>query len=562
MGALYFYMSVLQTYEGVFDVYTGSRADENYLFRTNFVIPKVSLTAAEITSLWASIPFNTATITALNTFINGGGGIDQFGIVSASPVNGIDFTEFSDFQTYLGLFPLCNVVSQAWTYTNDIVIYAYPDSTNYFEFNAASPGTFFVKDGVRLSTTVGSGTRYGLGIVLDAFGSSDAISALIISSDNIVIRLITTSVNRGNCSFNVWDSTTSGYIIDFLENAPEPFTPSNDPYEPGGTSGTGGGGGDFDGSSTPIDFPNLPTVSAVDTGFITLFNPSLSEIQQLADFMWGTLDVDNWRKIFVDPMDAILGLSIVPVAVPDGGQREVCVGIARTNVFMNIAASQYVIVDCGSINVNEYWGAYLDYDPYTKVEIYLPYIGTRPLAADDIMDKTITVRYHVDILSGGCVCFIKCGDSVLYTFVGQCASSIPISGNDWTNVMNGVLEIAAAIGTMVATEGASIPVTLSAGAAAASGMTTALRPNVERSAAMSGAGGMLGMQTPYLILTRPNQCLPANQNAFTGYPSFITTTLGNCSGYTEVEKVHLEGLQATAEELTEIESFLRGGVLF
>lgn len=345
------------------------------------------------------------------------------------------------------------------------------------------------------------------------------------------------------------------YTEDNIDTNPD----DNDPYAPGGGSGTGGGTGSFDGTGDNIDFPSLPTLSAVDTGFITLFNPSASQLKALANYMWGDLfDLDTWKKIFADPMDAILGMSIVPVAVPDGGAATVTVGNISTGVSMNRAARQYVEVDCGTLNVNEYWGAYLDYDPYTKAEIYLPYIGTHPLATDDIMNKSVHVKYHIDILSGACCAYVKCGDSVMYSFVGQCSCSIPITGNDWSNVVNGALSIAASIGTMVATGGATAPM---AAATIASTAVNSMKPSVEKSGSMGGMGGMLGVQTPYLILTRPRQALPARQNTFTGYPSFITMKLSDCSGYTEIESVHLENLSATEQELSEIESLLKGGVI-
>lgn len=337
-------------------------------------------------------------------------------------------------------------------------------------------------------------------------------------------------------------------------------TPPTDPYEPGGGSTTGGGTGNFDGTGDDIDIPGLPTLSAVDTGFITLFNPSTGQLQSLAQYMWSSgFDLNTFKKLFADPMDCILGLSIVPVAVPNGGSKTVSVGNISTGVSMTVAATQYVEVDCGTLNVNEYWGAYLDYDPYTKAEIYLPYIGTHPIAVDDIMGKPVRVVYHIDILSGACTAFVKCGGSVLYEFIGQCSSSIPITGNDWTNVINGVLTVAGAIGTMVATGGASAPMAVGA---IASTVTNSMKPNVEKSGSMSGTGGMLAVQTPYLILTRPRQALPSGQNSFTGYPSFITENLGSLSGYTEIERVHLEGINATEQELSEIENLLKSGVFF
>lgn len=336
--------------------------------------------------------------------------------------------------------------------------------------------------------------------------------------------------------------------------------PQYDPFNPGGNSGTGGGGGDFDNTSTPIEIPNLPSVSAASTGFISLFNPTLSQLNELASYMWSDIfDIDTLKKLFADPMDVILGLSILPVQIPTSGEREVKVGNIGTGISLNVASTQFVEVDCGTINVNEYWGAYLDYSPYTHAQIYLPYVGVRPISVDEIMGKSVNVNYHVDILTGACCCFVKCGDSVLYSFNGQCSIPIPISATNYTNTINGIINVAASLGTMVATGGATAPL---AAATLASTITNQMKPTVEKSGAISGPGGVMGIQTPYLILTRPRQALPSKQNEFIGYPSFITVTLGELSGYTEVHSVHLENIPATADELSEIETLLKGGVIF
>lgn len=363
-------------------------------------------------------------------------------------------------------------------------------------------------------------------------------------------------------------STTITALSPYLVEL-EGITPyeNADPYEPGGSSGGNGGNGTFGGGNTifggnsdSIDVPPLPTASASSAGFITLFNPSLAQLNNLANYMWSDLfSLDTFKKIFADPMDCILGLSIVPVKPASAGTSTVKIGNVSTDVSMNKTSSQYVAVDCGTIDVKEYWGAYLDYAPYTQCEIYLPYVGTKKISVDDVMNKAVHVVYHVDILSGACNAYVKCGDSVLYTFVGQCSSSIPISGNDWTNVLNGAISVAGKIGLAMATGGATA---LMSGLGAASSIISSSKPTVERSGAMSSTGGLLGIQKPYLILTRPKQALPENQNKYTGYPSFITMKLSDCTGYTEIDSVHLENMSCTDEETQEIENLLKSGVIF
>lgn len=338
--------------------------------------------------------------------------------------------------------------------------------------------------------------------------------------------------------------------------------PSTDPYIGGGESGSGKGDGNFDLSSDPIPLPQTPLVSVGDTNFITLYNPNVGDLRALASYMWSDslFDLDNFKKLFADPMQAILGLSIVPVIPNIAGIKAVKIGNISTDVNMQYVGSQYVTIDCGSVNVNEFWGAYLDYDPYTKIEIYLPYIGTHALSADDVMGKSLNVVYHVDVLSGACAAYIKCDDSVLYSFIGQCSSSIPITGDNWTNVINGALSIAGAVGSMVATEGATAPLAVSS---IASTVVNSSKPSIERSGSMSGTGGMMSIQTPYLIISRPRQAVPYAQNKFIGYPTFVTVSLGSISGYNEIDSIRLNSISAaTSDEYNEIETLLKGGVIF
>lgn len=335
---------------------------------------------------------------------------------------------------------------------------------------------------------------------------------------------------------------------------------TTDPYDQGGNSGGGGGGGTFDNTSDYTPIPPLPTISVADSGMVTLFNPSQAQIRNLSNYLWSdAFDLDAVKKLFADPMDALIGLSIVPVAIPNGSVKTVRVAGVSTGIGMTTAGAQYVAVDCGSITVPETWGAYLDYDPYTKFDIYLPYIGVHALAADDIMGKTVHVVYHVDILTGACVAYVAVNGNVLYSFSGQCAIEIPITSASWSSAIGGAITIAGAIGKMAATGGASAPSDLMTIANAA---VNQFKPSIEKSGAISGGAGIMGIQRPYLIKTQPRQALPARQNTYTGYPSHITESLGTLTGYTVVDQIHLNGIPCTDAERDEILSLLKTGVIF
>ena len=396
-------------------------------------------------------------------------------------------------------------------------------------------------------------------------------------------------------------TVTSAYLawVNAIVQAtpPEPPGPGgDDPYEEIPESGPGGGGTDPDfTSSDVVDYPVTPTLSAVSTGFTSLWCPTEDQLDLLAKYLWNSdiLTTAFWAKIFSNPLDTILGLNIVPLTLVKDGTDFVCLGGMNTWIRMDYIDNQFVEIDCGEIDLVETWGAYLDYDPYTRLEIYLPYCGTYPLKIDDFMPGKISVLYKADLMTGACVAMIKStksdehGDTleaVMYQFTGNIATSIPVTATQFTNVVRSAISFVAGTGQRIASAYSSF----SSGVA-----TTALatqediqkdvkfnppknktpsstnpseimsgKPTMMRSGLIGSACGLLSIQTPYLILTRPRQARPQDQNKYTGYPSFITETLGDLSGYTEVESIHLEGIPCTAQELNEIDALLKGGVIF
>ena len=379
-------------------------------------------------------------------------------------------------------------------------------------------------------------------------------------SDGILFFFSTASVTSAtvNPLIPVYNSEQEARAA--LKDGEWDYDPNPDPYAPGGTSGNNGGDGDFDDDTDIISVPSVPSISASDAGFITLYNPTLGQIRSLASYMWSdpAFDLTTLTKLFADPMDVILGLSILPVNIPHSGSSYVKVGNITTTVEMNIAASQFIQVDCGTINIKKYWGAYLDFSPYTKLQIFLPFIGIRELNVDDVMGTTIQVIYNVDILSGACVAFILCGGSVKYEYIGQCSMQIPLTSVNYSSVISGVLSIAGAVGSTIASGGANAP---SAIGTIASEIVNDLKPSFERSGNVSGAASLLGNKKPFLLLQRPNQCLPEKQNKMIGYPSYVTKKIGDLVGYNEIDAIRLTKLSCTQNEYDEIIDLLKGGVI-
>ena len=344
--------------------------------------------------------------------------------------------------------------------------------------------------------------------------------------------------------------------------------PSN-PYEfdDSAISYAGGGTGSFDNTSDTVGVPALPTLSAVSAGFISMYSPTLTQLNQLASFLWtdNMFDPDNFKKLFTDPMECIIGLTIVPVNPTSAGSTNVKVGYVDTGISMPRLSSQYAEVNCGTIQAKEFWGSALDYAPMTRIHLYLPYIGIREINADEVMNKSIGVVYHIDLLSGALTAFVTANGSVLYQFNGQCALNVPMASSNFTNMIQGAITSIGTVASGIATGGSSVGagMALSAVQIGASAANNAIsnKPSFSHSGSMGGAGGMLGVQTPYLIIDRPRQSMPEGMNKFCGFPSNIYYKLYDLDGFTQVEYIHLDNIPATGAELDEIEGLLRKGVI-
>lgn len=332
-----------------------------------------------------------------------------------------------------------------------------------------------------------------------------------------------------------------------------------DPYSPGGTSEPAVGDGTFDFSSEPVDFQSAPTIGAYDTGMVSMYVPSAADLRSLAAYLWaGPFDPNNFRKLVADPMDAIIGLSILPLTAAEIGTTAATleVGNVSTGLSMPLASRQYVVVDCGTVNVLPKWGAYLDFSPYSKLQLFLPYIGYVDISPDDCMNGTISVRYTVDLLSGTCVVQVKCQDHVLYEFAGTCSCSCPVTAGQYQNIVTSALKLGGALMSSVTSLGGA----LGALDDVANTAVSAAKPAISRSGGFGGSSGLMGHQVPYLILTVPRMCTPGDQDQMIGYPSYVTKTLGDLSGYVQVDTIHLAGIPASRAEQEEIVSLLHEGV--
>lgn len=366
---------------------------------------------------------------------------------------------------------------------------------------------------------------------------------------------------------------------------------TNDPNPGDGDSHGGGGGGTDDLGGDPIKDTGVPTIEATDSGLMTLYNPTVSELQALGRFLWSDgLDLNSFKKLFNDPFDTLLGLSIIPIVPPTSGTKNIMFGNLDSGVSAKVISHQFVPnVDMGSITLGEVYNGALDYSPFTTVSIYLPFIGYRELNVQDIMNSKIHLVYKFDVLTGGCIAelyvdHLKTGNKssdnskfkweshsgLLASFEGQCAVNIPLASQDYTNTIRAMIGAVGMVGGAAASFATGNPA-LGVAALAVGSANSAMQastPTVQRSGHLSSSNAIMANLTPFLTVTRPHQCKPANYYKLRGVPSQIyvsklsSLTTSRHDYYLQVAEIpDIKVAGATDTEIAEIKNLLKEGVV-
>lgn len=304
---------------------------------------------------------------------------------------------------------------------------------------------------------------------------------------------------------------------------------------------------DTGGGNSPTVVPPVGKASSL----WSIYNPTLEQVNQFGSWLWSSNFVEQLKKLFSDPMQAIIGLHKVYSPVQTSGQGTIKCGYLDSGVTSKLVSEQYVTVDCGSVDLQEYFGNVFDYPPYTEVSIYLPFIGIRHLDPSDVMRSTISVTYHIDVLTGACLAEVNVqrdsAGGTLYTFSGDAAIRYPVSSGSYMGIVSGLIGVATSV-----VSGNLLP---------ALGGVTRLHTNVDRSGSFTGNAGAMGSKIPYLIISRPQTAMADQFETLSGYPSNTYTPLSACKGFTQVKYCHVENLNATDAEKQEIEQLLKEGVI-
>lgn len=317
-------------------------------------------------------------------------------------------------------------------------------------------------------------------------------------------------------------------------------------------SGDAGGGGGYNTSSDSIGSADASqfTTDALNSGLLTVFNPTKQQLIDFASFLYSNSITDaianQLKHLIADPLDYIVGLNMAHFTPVLSGSGTINFGGVSSNVTAGIVSPQMQFIDCGTVQIPEQTNSFQDYDMST-ISIYLPYCGFHDLnIKDGIMGGSIQVKYIIDCLTGSCVADVIVNSnvnhtgqssfsSVLYSFTGNCFQAVPLTSRDFKTTISGLLGVASSVGTFA---GGAMTGNVMAMGAGASGMIQSgmnATPNVSRIGNYSSNYGYMQAQKPYVILTRPIASIPSQYEEYYGRPLYSLVKLDKCEGFTEID---------------------------
>ena len=437
---------------------------------------------------------------------------------------------------------------------------------------------------------------------------SDAYLAIARISGTERLGMLVCSANPNGigdamfCTFDAWSNQflAEGKLID-----------DSNPYYGGGYSSPGGGDpqkqnwAETSDIVLPSQLPDETHYGAQACGLLTIFSPSDSQLRYLSDIIWGRGFFQFMQNLVENISELFISFGMVPFEITKGSTVEVTwfdfalsASEVGTGIYLDKASKQFFEIDMGNIVLDGSddrifaSDSVLDYSPYSRLGIYLPFIGYNELDIDECRNSVMNLKYRIDILSGTCVALITINGRTIYQFTGNCLTQLPLTSVDAQTVISNAVNIgiaasgAGATGA-VASAGdaftaeslASEKITASqaelqnaqraasvsnAGgtlsAATANGMM-GMKPNFKKTGAIGASASLMNVMQPYLFLVTPRQSMPENYNKCCGFPSNIGGKLGDFRGFTVVEDIRLNGLVATSPEVEEIYQLLKSGVI-
>lgn len=284
----------------------------------------------------------------------------------------------------------------------------------------------------------------------------------------------------------------------------------------------------------------------------TTYAMTIERLNQLGGFLWGANIFDEFSLLNSNPIENIISCKNIPISL-SGTDEIIHLGNVDTGTNGAKVASNFSTLNVGQIALPTKYNSFLDFAPYTKITIYLPYIGFKEIDATIAIGKTLKVAYVADVITGGCIAQLFINGVRFYEFSGEMGVDIPITASNRAQVEASYISNAVGMGASLASgniTGAVDSVLASATAKYNYSSTDTPNPNCVASV----------NRTCYVIIERPTYQELSQFNHTKGKMCNLSKTIGSLKGFTICDSnIDLKGICATEQEKQEISSILSSG---
>ena len=331
-----------------------------------------------------------------------------------------------------------------------------------------------------------------------------------------------------------------------------------------------------------IESPNesvLPPTSSLPEVFTTVTGDSMTSRTYAT---YPAMLVHLAEAILADDTKAtyVLSVLIFPFVLGTYGQDH--------NLKLGTTTLENVSVSNLDKNISKYFviadftvtgDSFLDLEPYTQYEIFLPYLGWVTLSADNILNSRIIVYYVVNYITGGTQVNVYdvTHSKILYSSNAQLGVRLGLTAtnsrevNDNRNSNNIGLSVGLLTSAVAIVAGAFTynPIAIAGGVVSAGSTIAKYVQNQNTNytkASGSISSGQSGLYTSQDVKLRITKLKPKNYNAdyakLVGRPLNEYCKLEELTGYTVVGDCHVENIaSATSTEYSEIKSLLESGII-
>lgn len=270
----------------------------------------------------------------------------------------------------------------------------------------------------------------------------------------------------------------------------------------------------------------------------------------LGRFFWGSGGfLQQLKALNTSPIENVVGLMVMPINIA-GTTDVIVVGNVDTNINGD-KISSVPLYTLGSVEIKGRYQSFLDYEPYTSIWIFLPFVGFIQLDPVYVTGKTLSVIYSYDIINGLCNAMLFCDGVYVESHQGQCGISVPLIASNRNELSVG---IATAIGKTAA--GVSNPVNLVDDVA---GYLTGFHST--RQGSYSPSCAWTETRNCFLVIETPNASYTGTYKHDKGMPCNASHTIGSLRGFTQcADDIDLSGISgATETEKAMIKDILTTG---